>query len=202
MDTGAVVAARAAPGRRGRYDNASQDPGGGRGKPRLAVDVAPTAEDPAECATDKGYHSRLVLRSTAPGRISAHAEGFCATASEMMRLAGRSPTTGPSCYRGWPGKPSSWNIPRSSSAPLPTTSIAAVCAGPGFGAARTAQAIPASRRRPQSIVACANSSAPAPRRRPWRAELAPCSACYARWSRRWSFRSSSSSEDGETAFAR
>ena len=24
-----------------------------------------------------------------------------------MRLAGRSPTTGPGCYRGWPGKPSS-----------------------------------------------------------------------------------------------
>ena len=34
LDTGAVVAAGAAPGRRGRYDNASQDPGGGRGKPR------------------------------------------------------------------------------------------------------------------------------------------------------------------------
>ena len=47
-----------------RYDNASQDPGG---EPRhvleLSVDVAPTAEDPAECVTDKGYHSRLVLKA-------------------------------------------------------------------------------------------------------------------------------------------
>ena len=28
-----------------------------------AVDVAPTAEDPAECVTDKGYHSRAVLKA-------------------------------------------------------------------------------------------------------------------------------------------
>ena len=47
------------------------------------------------------------------------------------RPAARSPTTGPGCYRGWPRKPSSC-APRSSSAPSPTTSIAAACAGPGF----------------------------------------------------------------------
>ena len=28
-----------------------------------AVDAAPTAEDPAECVTDKGYHSRSVLKA-------------------------------------------------------------------------------------------------------------------------------------------
>ena len=32
-----------------------------------AVDVAPTAEDPAECVTDKGYHSRLVLKALDDG---------------------------------------------------------------------------------------------------------------------------------------
>ena len=34
LDTGAVVAAELHPAGRWRYDNASQDPGGGRGKPR------------------------------------------------------------------------------------------------------------------------------------------------------------------------
>ena len=105
-----------------------------------AVDVAPTAEDPAECVTDKGYHSTVGLegaRSTAPGRAGSPSPSrrVLRAGTEMMRLAGRSPTTGPGCYRGWPGKPSSC-APRSSSAPLPTTSIAAVCAGRGFGAAR------------------------------------------------------------------
>ena len=28
-----------------------------------SVDAAPTAEDPAECVTDKGYHSRAVLKA-------------------------------------------------------------------------------------------------------------------------------------------
>ena len=28
---------------------------------RRCVDAAPTAEDPAECVTDKGYHSRAVF---------------------------------------------------------------------------------------------------------------------------------------------
>ena len=32
-----------------------------------AVDVAPTAEDPAECVTDKGYHSRSVLKALDDG---------------------------------------------------------------------------------------------------------------------------------------
>ena len=50
-----------------------------------AVDVAPTAEDPAECVTDKGYHSRLVLkahrrRPLEEPDLRAPAEGFCALA--------------------------------------------------------------------------------------------------------------------------
>ena len=123
----------AAPGRRGRYDNASQDPGGGRGKEAMSEDPAVTR-----------YHSRLVLKALAGWKTGSPSPSrrVLRAGTEMMRLAGRSPTTGPGCYRGWPGKPSSC-APRSSSAPLPTTSIAAVCAGPGF----------ASRRRPQPIVA-------------------------------------------------
>ena len=66
LDTGRGGGGGAAPGRRGRYDNASQDPGGGRGNLE-AVDVAPSAEDPAECVTDKGYHSRLVLKALDDG---------------------------------------------------------------------------------------------------------------------------------------
>ena len=66
----------------------------------------------------------------------AQAEGLRALARRQRRRGARSPTTGPGCYRGWPSKPSSC-APRSSSAPSPTTSIAAACAGPGFGAART-----------------------------------------------------------------
>ena len=34
-----------------------------RGVSLEAVDVAPTAENPAECVTDKGYHSRAVLKA-------------------------------------------------------------------------------------------------------------------------------------------
>ena len=54
---------------------------------------------------------------------------MCSRAGAATRRRGaRSPTTGPGCYRGWPRKPSSC-APRSSSAPSPTTSIAAACAG-------------------------------------------------------------------------
>ena len=34
---------------------------------RIGVDVAPTAEDAGECVTDKGYHSRLVLKALDDG---------------------------------------------------------------------------------------------------------------------------------------
>ena len=50
-----------------------------------AVDAAPTAEDPAECVTDKGYHSRSVLkgarrRPLEDADLRAQAERFCALA--------------------------------------------------------------------------------------------------------------------------
>ena len=41
------------------------------------MDAAPTAEVPAECVTDKGYHSRSVLKApTAPGNIEPKQKGF------------------------------------------------------------------------------------------------------------------------------
>ena len=93
----------------------------------------------AECVTDKGYHSRSVLKALADGpwktRISEPKQkGFARWHGDgAARRA--SPTTGPGCYRAWPRKPSSC-APRSSSAPLRTTSIAAACAGHGCAGAR------------------------------------------------------------------
>ena len=73
-----------------------------------AVDAAPTAEDPAECVTDKGYHSRSVLKALDDGpwktRISEPKQkGFARWHGDgAARRA--SPTTGPGCYRAWPRK--------------------------------------------------------------------------------------------------
>ena len=139
LDTGAVVAAELHPADEG--DTTTLPKTLAAAQENLAsVDAAPTAEDPAECVTDKGYHSRAVLKALDNGpwktRIAEpKAKGFARwRGDEAARRA--VPTTGPGCYRGWPRKPSSC-APRSSSAPSPTTSIAAACAGPGFGAART-----------------------------------------------------------------
>ena len=77
LDTGAVVA----PGRRGRTTTLPKTLAAAEANLE-AVDVAPTAEDPAECVTDKGDHSRLVLKALDDGpwksRISEPAEGFLA----------------------------------------------------------------------------------------------------------------------------
>ena len=186
LDTGAVVAAELHPADEGDTTTLPKTLAAAEANLE-AVDVAPTAEDPAECVTDKGYHSRLVLKALDDGpwksRISSPSRRVLRAGTEMMRLAGRSPTTGPGCYRGWPGKPSSC-APRSSSAPLPTTSIAAVCAGPGFGAARTCTSDTCFTSPATPIVA----DAPTHRRRHpeggrggrnWRLVR----ACYARWSR-------------------
>ena len=73
LDTGAVVAAELHPAEvEGDTTTLPQDPGGGRGKPRPAVDVAQTAEDPAECVTDKGYHSRLGLEGARRRPLEEH----------------------------------------------------------------------------------------------------------------------------------
>ena len=95
LDTGAVVAAELHP------PTTRTHAGGGQGLE--AVDAAPTAEDPAECVTDKGYHSRSVLKALDDGPWKTHRP---AAGTATGRPAGQSPTTGPGCYRAWPRKPS------------------------------------------------------------------------------------------------
>ena len=66
LDTGAVVAAELHPADEG--DTATLEKTLAAAKENLAsVDVAPTVEDPAECVTDKGYHSRAVLKALDDG---------------------------------------------------------------------------------------------------------------------------------------
>ena len=140
LDTGAVVAAELHPADEG--DTTTLPKTLETAKENLAsVDAAPTAEDPARmCDRQRlsltGGLEGLGQRPVEdPDRPSPSRRASRAGAATRRRGA-RSPTTGPGCYRGWPRKPSSC-APRSSSAPSPTTSIAAACAGPGFGAART-----------------------------------------------------------------
>ena len=118
LDTGAVVAAELHPADEG--DTTTLPKTLETAKENLAsVDAAPTAEDPAECVTDKGYHSRAVWRpwTTARGRPGSPSPSRRASraGAATRRRGARSPTTGPGCYRGWPRKPSSC-APRSSSA--------------------------------------------------------------------------------------
>ena len=62
LDTGAVVAAELHPADEG--DTTTLEKTLAAAKENLeAVDAAPTGEDPAECVTDKGYHSRSVLKA-------------------------------------------------------------------------------------------------------------------------------------------
>ena len=139
LDTGAVVAAELHPADEGDTTTLPKTLAAAEANLE-AVDVAPTAEDPAECVTDKGYHSRLVLKALDDGpwksRISdPKQKGFARWhGDDAARRAVTNNRT--RLLSGVARKPSSC-APRSSSAPLPTTSIAAVCAGPGFGAART-----------------------------------------------------------------
>ena len=62
LDTGAVVAAELHPADEGDTTTLPKTLAAAEANLE-AVDVAPTAEDPAECVTDKGYHSRLVLKA-------------------------------------------------------------------------------------------------------------------------------------------
>ena len=110
LDTGAVVAAELHPADEG--DTTTLEKTLAAAKENLeAVDAAPTAEDPAECVTDKGYHSRSVLKALDDGpwktRISEpkqkgfarwHGDGAARRAVTNNR---------PGCYRAWPRKPSS-----------------------------------------------------------------------------------------------
>ena len=66
LDTGAVVAAELHPADEG--DTTTLEKTLAAAKENLeAVDAAPTAEDPAEYVTDKGYHSRSVLKALDDG---------------------------------------------------------------------------------------------------------------------------------------
>ena len=79
LDTGAVVAAELHPADEGDTTTLSKTLA--KAEANLgAVDAAPTAEDPAECVADKGYHSRAVLRALDDSpwktRIAAPKQGF------------------------------------------------------------------------------------------------------------------------------
>ena len=84
LDTGAVVAAELHPADEG--DTTTLEKTLAAAKENLeAVDAAPTAEDPAECVTDKGYHSRSVFkgarrRPLEEADLRAQAERFCSLA--------------------------------------------------------------------------------------------------------------------------
>ena len=142
----------AAPGRRGRLL-----PKMAAAEANLeAVDVAPTAEDPAECVTAVGLEG--VDDGPWKSRISEPKQkGFARWHGDD---AARSPTTGPGCFGKWPGKPSMRaEIVEALLCPQPRSRRYApdLASGPR----ERAQAIPASRRRPQPIVA----DAPTHRRR-------------------------------------
>ena len=81
----------------------------------------------------------------------------------------QSPTTGPGCYRAWPRKPSSC-APRSSSAPLRTTSIAAACAGHGCRSPCTSEPAPVAGHNRSLLAQTDRRRHPA--MRPWRADMA------------------------------
>ena len=66
LDTGAMVAAELHPADEGDTTTLPKTLAAAEANLE-AVDVAPTAEDPAECVTDKGYHSRLVLKALDDG---------------------------------------------------------------------------------------------------------------------------------------
>ena len=66
LDTGAVVAAELHPADEGDTTTLAKTLTAAEANLE-AVDAAPTAEDPAECVTDKGYHSRAVLKALDDG---------------------------------------------------------------------------------------------------------------------------------------
>ena len=68
LDTGAVVAAELHPADEGDTTTLEKTLAAAKENLEAALmDAAPTAEDPAECVTDKGYHSRSVLKALDDG---------------------------------------------------------------------------------------------------------------------------------------
>jgi len=66
LDAGAVVAAELHPADEGDTTTLPKTLAAAEANP-ASVDAAPTAEDPAECVTDKGYHSRAVSKALDDG---------------------------------------------------------------------------------------------------------------------------------------
>ena len=171
--------------------------------------------------TDKGYHLTVARLATGARTVKTTAsleepdlralkqKGFARWHGDDAARRADHQQPRPGCYRGWPGKPSRLRKPRSSSAPLPSQPRSRRYAPDlASGPRERAQAIPASRRRPQrAIVADApNSSALGrSRRRPWRAGIGAACSCLLRplESRRLVVQIMVLivSEDGETAFA-
>ena len=162
LDTGAVMAAELHPADEGDTTTLSKTLA--KAEANLeAVDAAPTSEDPAECVADKGYHSRAVLRALNDSpwktRVAAPKQtGFSRWHGDEAARGHQQPCAAQ--VRGRPrGLQAARRDRRALLCPQPrswrhATNLAA-------RARECAQAIPASRRRPQSIV----TDAPAHRRR-------------------------------------
>ena len=155
LDTGAVVAAELHPADEGDTTTLSKTLA--KAEANLeAVDAAPTPEDPAECVADKGYHSRAVLRALNDSpwktRIAAPKQtGFSRWHGDE---AARRAVTKQPCAAQVRGRPRGLQAARRDRrallCPQPrswrhATNLAA-------RARECAQAVPAPRRRPQSIV--------------------------------------------------
>ena len=181
LDTGAVVAAELHPADEG--DTTTLPKTLETAKENLAsVDAAPTAEDPAECVTDKGYHSRAVLKALDNGpwktRIAEPKQkGFARWRGD--EAARRAVTNNRTRLLSGVAKEAfklRAEIVERSFAPQPRSRRHApdLASGPR----ERAQAIPAPRRRPQPIVADAPTHRRRhPRARPWRADMAVFSCC-------------------------
>ena len=140
LGTGAVVAAELHPADEG--DTTTLEKTLAAAKENLeAVDAAPMAEDPAECVTDKGYHSRSVLKALDDGpwktRISEPKQkGFARWHGDGA--ARRAVTNNRTRLLSGVAKEAFKPARRDRRAPpLRTTSIAAACAGHGCAGART-----------------------------------------------------------------
>ena len=164
LDTGAVVAAELHPADEG--DTTTLPKTLAAAQENLAsVDAAPTAEDPAECVTDKGYHSRAVLKALDNGpwktRIAEpKAKGFARWRGD--EAARRAVTNNRTRLLSGVAKEAFKAARRDRRALLrPQPRSRRHAPDLASGPRERAQAIPASRRRPQPLVA----DAPTHRRR-------------------------------------
>ena len=167
LDTGAVVVAELHPADEG--DTTTLPKTLETAKENLAsVTRRRRQRTPAECVTDKGYHSRAVLKALDNGpwktRIAEPKQkGFARWRGD--EAARRAVTNNRTRLLSGVAKEAFKLRAEIVEAPSPTRSrrhAPDLASGPR----ERAQAIPAPRRRPQPRLLMANSSAPAPRRRP------------------------------------